>query len=207
MQNNPLRDSLRETYDRYARERDASAIDDWKIQVRTDFLALCQAEGRQTLLEIGAGPGRDSLFFQAQGLRPVCIDISPAMVALCQEKGLAARVMDAAALDFPDGSFAAVYALNSLLHLPKAELPAALRQVERVLAPGGVFFLGLYGGDDTEGILEADTYRPKRFFASYSDNSLEAVETQVFTLHAFNRVYFDPVDLLHFQSLILRRKS
>jgi 2-polyprenyl-3-methyl-5-hydroxy-6-metoxy-1,4-benzoquinol methylase len=43
---------------------------------------------------VGAGPGHDSRYFQEQGLRVLCTDLSPTMVELCKAKGLDARVAD-----------------------------------------------------------------------------------------------------------------
>src|SRR5690349_5923505 len=140
-----LRDNLRKTYDKYAQERESYAISDSKIELRSNFLSLLQKENKKTLLEIGAGPGRDSRFFQDQGLDVVCIDLSPAMVELCKQKGLTAYVMDMADIQFPAGSFDAVYSMNSLLHLTKTEFPQVLRAVDRLLKPDGTVFIGIYG--------------------------------------------------------------
>ncbi|MFZ6026907.1 MAG: class I SAM-dependent methyltransferase [Chloroflexota bacterium] len=73
------------------------------------------------------------------------IDLSPEMVRLCRQKGLATSVMDMAELDFSPASFGAI-AMNSLLHLPKTALPGVLRQIHRVLKPDGLFYLGVHGG-------------------------------------------------------------
>jgi len=61
--------------------------------------------GAASLLEVGAGTGQDSLYFQEQGLRVLCTDLSPAMVELCQAKGLDARIADFLSLDVPPASF------------------------------------------------------------------------------------------------------
>jgi cyclopropane fatty-acyl-phospholipid synthase-like methyltransferase len=47
-----------------------------KFQERENVLQRLKAEGKESLLEIGAGPGRDSLYFQQQGFRVVTIDFS-----------------------------------------------------------------------------------------------------------------------------------
>ena len=99
---------LRRSYDRNAPERDHYGIATWKIEVRQSFLTLLQKEKKQHLLEIGAGPGRDSKFFQEHGLNVVCTDLSPEMVALCRAKGLTAYAMDFLNLEFPANSFDAV---------------------------------------------------------------------------------------------------
>jgi cyclopropane fatty-acyl-phospholipid synthase-like methyltransferase len=74
------------------------------------------------------------------------------MVELCRQKGLTAYVMDMADIRFPAGSFDAIYSMNSLLHLTKAEFPAVLRSIDRLLKTDGVVFIGMYGGRDHEGV-------------------------------------------------------
>ena len=160
-----IRADLVKAYDQQAEQRNKSNIDGWKATERAQFLTLLQKEAKQTLLEIGAGHGRDSLFFKEQGFHVTSIDLSPKMVKLCREKSLTAFVMDAIDLSFEKNSFDAVYAMNSFLHLSKSEIPSALENVRVVLQPGGLFYLGLYGGFDFEGIWEEDAYTPKRFFS------------------------------------------
>ena len=114
-------DTLRAAYTREsAEQRENTQKEDWKIAERQRFVALLQQEGKKNLLEIGAGTGKDGLFFQQNGLRVICTDLSPDMIALCRAKGLEAYVMDFLHLDFAPASFDAVYALNCLLHVPGA---------------------------------------------------------------------------------------
>ncbi|CAG0934260.1 demethylmenaquinone methyltransferase / 2-methoxy-6-polyprenyl-1,4-benzoquinol methylase [Thermoflexales bacterium] len=203
-----LRNDLREAYDRKALERESYPIADWKIRVRQDFLALLQAEQKRTLLELGAGPGRDARFFQDNGLQVTCVDLSAEMVELCRQKGLAAEVMDCGDLRFAAESFEAVYALNCLLHLPKHELPSVLRSIDVILKPAGVFYLGVYGGVDHEGVWQDDTYEPKRFFSFFVDEQLQQAVTKVFEVLSFQRILLSKENSnLHFQSLILRKRN
>ena len=204
MTTNPIRANLILSYDRQAEQRNQSDIEDWKAIERAEFLELLKSEQKQSLLEIGAGHGRDSQFFQENGLQVTCIDLSPEMVRLCRQKGLDARLMDMIDLDFPDHSFDAVYSLNSLLHLPKNELPTVLQNIRRVLNSNGLFFLGIYGGYDFEGVWEKDSYEPKRFFSFHSDEKLKQVVTETFTLLSFKQIKSRDGEL-HFQSLILRK--
>jgi cyclopropane fatty-acyl-phospholipid synthase-like methyltransferase len=206
MRNTKLRNDLRKSYNKYAQERDTYEMQDWKIAERTRYLSLLQQEHKKTLLEIGAGTGRDSKYFQDHGLETVCIDLSPAMVELCKQKGLTAYVMDMADIQLRDGSFDAIYSMNSLLHIPKAELPAILRRLNLLLKTDGLIFIGMYGGIEHEGIWEKDTYVPKRFFSFFTDEHLEEEVTKVFAILSFNPVYFEPDNPIHFQSLILKKK-
>ena len=168
------------------------------------FLERIRNEGKTRLLEVGAGTGQDSLFFQEAGLDVVAADLSSEMVARCRAKGIDAHVMDFLSLDFPAGSFDAVYALNCLLHVPNADLPVALKAIRDLLAPGGLFFLGVYGGEAREGIADEDWHDPPRFFSSRTD-----AEIQRFAADHFEIVNFHVVEpeSFHFQSLTLRRRD
>jgi len=150
--------TLRAAYDRKVEEREGKTLYSWKAAERARFLAMVQAEGKQQLLEIGMGTGRDSLFFQAQGLTVTGTDLSPVMVAHGRDKGLNAYAVDFANLDhyFAPESFDAIYAFNCLLHVPKADLPAILTSIRTILRPDGLFYWGQYGGIDQEGVWEGD---------------------------------------------------
>jgi len=179
--------NLRTAYDRMIAEREGKILHAWKQAERARFLAMLQAEGKQSLLEIGMGAGRDSLFFQQRGLTVTCADLSPAMVAHCRSKGLNAHVVDFAGLDqhFAPDSFEGIYAINCLLHVPKADLLPILGKVRTILRPGGLFYWGQYGGVDQEGVWEGDHYEPKRFFARYTDEQFRRLPAALFAIEAF----------------------
>ena len=196
---------LRTAYNQSAKRRDQTEKSAWKLEARQAFLDLLQQEGKQTLLEIGAGTGIDGRFFQDNGLIVTCADLSPAMVRLCRAKGLDARVMDFLNLDFPDAHCDAVYALNCLLHVPKTDLPRVLQAIRRVLKPDGLFFIAVYGGINHEGVWQDDYHDPKRFFAFYTDAQIQALAAQCFKLEQFTAVANDNDKGIHSQLLILRR--
>jgi len=199
--------SLRQTYNNHAEQRDGSGLEQWKIDERAAFLSRIKDEGKQFLLEIGAGTGRDSLFFANNGLDVLSVDLSDEMVRLCLDKGLQARQMDFYQLeDVADSSFDAVYALNCLLHVPKEDIDDVLNEIRRILKPGGLFFYGVYGGQSSNGIWENDSYKPKRFFAMYSDEKLVELAKKHFELLDFHTIPISEA-APHFQSLTLRNRS
>jgi SAM-dependent methyltransferase len=200
---NALKERLASSYDRHARKRDRQGKEGWKIEERDHFLARLAPLDERRLLEIGAGTGHDSHFFDQMGLRTFTTDLSHEMARLCREKGLLAAVMSFEHLAFPRASFDAVWALNCLLHVPRAEISTVLQEVRRVLKPGGLFYMGLYGGRDSEGIWEDDHYRPRRFFSFYTDEAVQEVAAQFFALRHFKRIPLQG-NSLHFQSLILQ---
>jgi len=196
---------LRAAYDAKVEERDAHAVEPWKDTERAGFLALLRAEGRRTLVDIGAGPGVHAAFFRDGGLDVSCVDLSPAMVERCRERGLAAYNQDVLHLEMP-ARFDAAFAMNSLLHTPPADLPNALRRVHDVLAPGGVFYLGQYGGVAFDGPWLDDSYDPPRYFSRLTDVALRRAANELFTVDEFRTVDVGaPADFGHFQALVLRR--
>ena len=199
-----VRDDLRLAYDAAADRRDRRDKAPWKLTERAAFLRCLQRASCTRMLEIGAGTGHDSVFFAGTGLDVVATDISPAMVARCRDKGIDARVMDFSQLDFPAESFDAVYAMNCLLHVPNAELPAVLASIARVLRPGGLFFLGVYGGEGTrEGLAERDDHVPARFFSWRTDDQIKQFASESFDILDF---HIAQTGTQHrFQSLTLRR--
>ena len=176
--------TLRVSYDRGAAERDAEVKPEWKLPERAAFLDRLRRQRGQRLLEIGAGTGQDSLYFQDNGLSVVATDASTEMVARCREKGLEAHAMDFLELDFEPTSFDAIYAMNSLLHVSNADLPAVLDAIRALLKPGGLFFLGAYRGEDSEGPLPWDSHDPPRFFSLRRDETLQRMLGK----------HFEPID-------------
>src|SRR5690349_12573348 len=116
-----LLDSLRAAYDARAAWRDGVPKEPWKLAERAAFLDRVREAGGTRLLEVGAGTGQDSIFFQDNGLDVVAVDLSPEMVARCRRKGIEAYVRDFLNLGIPAGSFDAVYAFNCLLHVPNRD--------------------------------------------------------------------------------------
>jgi SAM-dependent methyltransferase len=194
---------LRAAYDAGAAWRDGFTKEPWKLAERQAFLERLAPGTR--LLEIGAGTGQDSAYFQEEGFAVVAADLSAAMVGHCRAKGIEAHVMDFLHLDFPAGSFDAVFAMNCLLHVPNHDLPAVLTAVRAVLRPGGLFFVGVYGGNESaEGPIDDDEHVPPRFFSWRTDEQLLGFATNA----RFDVVDFHPVDTgrgYRFQSLTLRR--
>ncbi|WP_155370104.1 class I SAM-dependent methyltransferase [Catellatospora vulcania] len=192
---------LRQAYDGGAAERDTFDKEPWKVAERAEFEARLRAEGRRRLLEIGAGTGQDSRHFMDAGYEVVAVDLSPEMVARCRAKGVDARVAHFLDLGLPAESVDAVYAMNCLLHVPDADLAEVLDGIRRVLVPGGLCYVGVWGGHHREGVLDTDQHEPKRFFAWRTDEVLLAYARRFFEVEDFHVV---PVGEFRFQSLTMR---
>ena len=185
--------------------RDGWATQEFKAQQRDRFLDLLRERGAASLLEVGAGPGHDSLYFQERGLRVLCTDLSPDMVERCKAKGLDARVADFLSLGVPPASFDAVYALNCLLHVPTTDLPRVLTAISEVLVPGGLLYVGTWGGENEEGPVDDPRYPVPRFFAFRSDQVMRRLLAGQFDILSFTA--FERADNSRFQSFTLQKPA
>lgn len=200
-----IKEILRQAYNNYAHEREKAQLKEWKIGVRDSFLKLLLNENKSTLLDIGAGVGNDSKFFMKNNMSVIAVDLSDEMVKLCREKGIKSYELDFYNLNVIGKKFDAVWSMNSLLHVEKTKLSLVLQEISSVLNPSGLFYMGVYGGVDSEGIWQGDVYTPNRFFASYTDENIKKIVSNYFELISFETI--ETGDNRHFQSMIMRKRS
>jgi ubiquinone/menaquinone biosynthesis C-methylase UbiE len=106
----------------------------------TDFLDY-QGSAGLDVLDVGCGQGLDAVQYAAGGARASGVDLTPRHVELAGQHlgalGLSAdiRLGDAERLPFDDAAFDRVSSNGVLHHTP--DMPAALREIRRVLRPGG----------------------------------------------------------------------
>jgi SAM-dependent methyltransferase len=131
----------REFFDRVEAHRYGK---EWHIPIAADFSSTRGLK----VLEIGCGLGTDGAQFAKAGADYTGIDLTEASIELAKKRfeldGLKGefRVSDAEMLDFADETFDLVYSHGVLHHTP--ETGAAVREVHRVLKPGGRAMVMLY---------------------------------------------------------------
>lgn len=118
------------------------------VRARIEDLAARVGPGAR-VLEIGSGGGRDALAMEELGLRVRRTDVTPAFVALLQEQGYEADLLDPLVDDLasPDGAYDAVWANASLLHVARADLHAVLARLASVTRAGGALLVAVKEGD------------------------------------------------------------
>jgi len=117
---------------------------EWHIRSAANFAGTRGLK----VLEIGCGMGTDGAQFARAGADYTGIDLTDAAIELARKRfavsGLSGnfRVSDAENLDFPNDSFDLVYSHGVLHHTP--DIAAAVREIHRVLKPGGRAVVMLY---------------------------------------------------------------
>ena len=126
------------------------------------FAPLLGPPGARTL-DLGCGEGRCGRLLAEQGHRVTGVDGSPTLVRHAREAGGYDEVLlaDLGALPLADASFDRVCAFMSLHDVD--DLDAALREVHRVLAPGGSLGVAIYHPDRSAAMGQGDPAKAHRW--------------------------------------------
>lgn len=148
-----------------------------------DALVDYIGQGSGEALDIGCGEGRLSRELKALGYRVTAADTVSELVDIAAEADSAHdyATADAAALPFDDGRFDLVVAYNVLMDVE--DVPGSLREIRRVLRPGGTLMVSLvhpfrdrgrFAGPAPEApfILEGTYYGRERFEGSEERDGL-----------------------------------
>jgi ubiquinone/menaquinone biosynthesis C-methylase UbiE len=100
--------------------------------------------GGGPVLDVGCGPGWLTRDLSSRGLAVAGIDISTAMlrVARTNNPGLGFAAASLTQIPVADGATAGVFCWYVLHHVPDEDLQAAIRELVRVIVPGGSLMLG-----------------------------------------------------------------
>lgn len=136
------------------------------------------------VLDVGSGTGVLAKWLADQGYDVQCIDPSPEMVRRCQAKGLSTQCISLQNYH-PTAQFGMVFAILSLIHVPKADFSSQLKKIAAALPAGGLLFLGMLEGKG-EGVFEGPEY--PRFFSYYSEKEIDLAVAPYFQKVDFHYV-------------------
>ena len=152
-------DETRASYDRlaaeYARRLYGELAHKPADRALMDAFAA-ELRGVGPVCEVGCGPGQVARYLHDRGVAACGLDLAPAMVAEARRRnpGMTFVEGDLRALPFDDGALAGVVAFYSLIHLERDALVPALRELARVLRPGGQLFVAFHVGDEVRRVEE-----------------------------------------------------
>ncbi|MFO7538626.1 MAG: methyltransferase domain-containing protein [Chloroflexota bacterium] len=129
------------------------------------------------VVDVGCGQGFDAALLQQQyRLRVVGLDYSHTMMKMGREQyAISVPYVQASMsqMPFAPGSLDGIWACASLLHLPRAHLPAVLAHFARLLRPNGRFYLSVKQGDDNGYARRAYGREAPRYFTYWQPETLD----------------------------------
>jgi SAM-dependent methyltransferase len=147
-----MSEDLQSSYDRVAEDYATEFRDeiDKKPFDRKMLDWLAEKVGaRGIVCDMGCGPGQVARYLHDKGVHVCGVDLSEAMVERARElhPGIAFRQGNMLALvESGDESYGGIAAFYSIIHVPRAKVVEALRELKRVLRPGGVLLLAFHIG-------------------------------------------------------------
>jgi SAM-dependent methyltransferase len=112
---------------------------------------VCDVGALGPICDMGCGPGQIARYLKDHGADALGVDLSPNMVAAARKLSPDIQFFQGnmLELDLPDASWGGIAAFYSLIHIPRPLLPEALRELHRVLRPGGLLLMAYHIGEET----------------------------------------------------------
>lgn len=162
-------------YETYAKDFFSQTINVDMQNVYQPFLENLP-KGKQAILDVGCGSGRDSIFFANQGFEVNAIDGSQNLIVLAKQTD---NRIDWQCLTFDEianqnwqNQFTGVWACASLLHVPFDDLPKILNDLLSCLKPNGVLYASFKYGD-------SERKKDGRFFCDMNEERWQFIENQL----------------------------
>ena len=148
-------------------------------------------DDRRRILDVGCGTGTMLAYLSAFG-RVQGVDVDEEAVGYCHERGLLdVSLGEAAKLPFPEGTFDLVTALDVVEHLD--DDAAALREMRRVLRPGGYLLVTVPANPFLWGDQDEVNLHKRRYVAGELRERLTASGLEVIRLSYMNALLLPPI--------------
>jgi SAM-dependent methyltransferase len=127
------------------------------------------------ICDMGCGPGQIARYLHRQGVEAVGVDLSPRMVAEAQRLNpeIPFHQGDMLSLSDADHSWGGIAAFYCIIHIPRNQVVDALRELKRVLKPGGVLLVTFHIGQEIKHLDEWWEKSVNLDFAFYETEEME----------------------------------
>ena len=191
-------------YEAEARGRHRTRHGSMRAVLRQRFSDDLRTAGLRRLVDVGAGPGLDTVEWYADGFDVIGLDLAHENTKLMRERGLVGVTGSLYELPFPDGAFDALWTMSTFVHVPHDRFDEAISEMIRVVRRGGPLGIGTWGGVDFEGVPEFGDLRPYRFFSLATHDRWRAMLSRHGELNAFETFASTGGDGWEYQFAVLR---
>lgn len=147
-----------------------------------DFVSLLADHPR--ILDLGCGPGHESMRLALTGADVLGIDFSGESISIARERcpQCLFDVLDFRQLDLRYGKFQGVFACASLIHIEPEILPDVIRRIRNVLVDDGYLAMMVQDGEginESKSLLEVDGRKLNRTVYCYSRDNMVSHSKEV----------------------------
>jgi SAM-dependent methyltransferase len=181
------------SYDRVAAEyadRFKNEMDDKPFDRECLDLLARHVGSLGPICDLGCGPGQIARYLHRQGVKTLGVDLSPKMVAEAQRLNPEIHFHQGDMLSLPDAenSWGGIAAFYCIIHIPHPQVVDALREMRRVLRPGGMLLVTFHIGEEIKHLdewwekpvkLDFAFYLPEQMETWLKDAGFDLVETLV----------------------------
>lgn len=127
------------------------------------------------ICDMGCGPGQVARYLHRQGVQTLGVDLSLNMVAEAQKLNPEINFHQGNMLSLPaaDNSWGGIAAFYCIIHIPRPQIVAALREMKRVLKPGGMILITFHIGTEIKHLDEWWEKPVSLDFAFYLPSEME----------------------------------
>lgn len=111
-----------------------------------------RVRGEGLVCDLGCGPGQVARYLHDKKVEVCGMDLSPGMLEQARRlnPGIEFTLGDMLALPVADESWVGIAAFYAIVNFPPADLVAVMREMRRVLRPGGRLLLSFHMGEEIE---------------------------------------------------------
>ncbi len=171
-------DNVIAAYDRSAEEYAKNQRLKVPKQEIEQFLNLLKPDAK--ILDAGCGSGRDSRIMKDRGFNVTGSDLSKGLLAIAKKENPDIPLLFADIRKVPakNGSFDGIWSNGVLHHLDKQQMPSAIAEFYRLLAPDGVVCLRTKKGQGNLKTRETLVSNEEREFTLLEPEGLDALLTK-----------------------------
>jgi len=142
------------------------------------------------ICDLGCGPGQIARYLHRNGIQALGVDLSPQMVAEATRLNPRISFHQGDMLSLPDAeaSWGGIAAFYCIIHIPRDKIVDALREMRRILKPGGVLLITFHIGEEIHHVetwwekqvnLDFIYYQPEEMEGWLEEAGFELMETLI----------------------------
>lgn len=134
-----------------------------------------EVEDLGPICDMGCGPGQIARYLHRQGVDTLGVDLSARMIAEAQRLNPEVHFHQGNMLGLPDesNSWGGIAAFYCIIHISREQIVDALREMKRVLKPGGVLLITFHIGAEIKHLDEWWEKPVNLDFAFYEPTEME----------------------------------